>query len=182
MTDTEAVVPLMEPTTVVPAEPAAPVPERPRRSRLKIALVVTLAVLLGVVVAASAYGLSARSAASDDRAEAQSLRRRESALERRETSADHRREQVEDAVQTVETRFEELGRALDATNVAEQAYTDATNRAAVLYNSGDEAGSVAVFQTDGQVTLDELGRQVAATDTALESVRVAVLHLQEVVR
>ena len=71
---------------------------------------------------------------------------------------------------------------LDATNVAEQAYTDATNRAAVLYNSGDEAGSVAVFQTDGQVTLDELGRQVAATDTALESVRVAVLHLQEVVR
>ena len=33
MTDTEAVVPAMEPTTVVPAEPAAPVPDRPRRSR-----------------------------------------------------------------------------------------------------------------------------------------------------
>ena len=168
-----------------PEEPMTdiePEPIRTRRSRANVGLGVAVVVLLGLTAAAAFYGVGARSSASDERSRTRSLTHQESALQSRQEHATRGREALHSAVEAVQTRLGELGDTLDAAFATEGSYTDLTNHAAELYNAGDEAGSVAVFQNEAQAAFDELSSKVDSTNASLESVRVAMQHLEEELR
>jgi chromosome segregation ATPase len=182
MTDIELESTSPDPGSAIAAEPEPVRAFRPRRTRANVGLGVALVVLLGLTAAIAFHGVGARSSASDDRARTRSLTHQESALESRQERAERAREATRAAVETVQTRLEELGNTLDGATAAEDAYTSLTNHAADLYNAGDEAGSVAVFRNEAQAAFDALVGKVDTTNASLESVRVAMQHLQEELR
>ena len=155
---------------------------RRRRKPTNVVLAVVAIVLLALALSALFYGFGARSNASDARNRARALRQEESALAHRQTKAERRRDAARDAVDTVRTRLEELGAALGTTTDAERAYTDLVNHASELYNGGDDAGSIAIFQNEARAAFDELAGRVTAADASVEAVRVAMQHLEEELR
>ena len=56
------------------------------------------------------------------------------------------------------------------------------NHTSKLYNGGDDAGSIAIFQNEARAAFDELTGRVTAADASVEAVRVAMQHLEEELR
>ena len=58
-------------------------------------------------------------------------------------------------------------------------YIDIANHAADLYNGGDAAGAIGLFQNDGAAAINDVNAKRTATQQAVQAAEDALHHLQE---
>ena len=58
-------------------------------------------------------------------------------------------------------------------------YIDIANHAADLYNGGDSAGAIGLFQSDGAAAINDVNTKRTATQQAVQAAEDALHHLQE---
>ena len=164
--------------------PVAVVPERTPRRWGATNIVLAVGIVVGLVAATvfAVLALGAGSDADDARQRTNTLRARMIVLEHRATAADARRDRLVDLRKTAADRIEELGTALDASEAAQNAYVDVSNRAAAQHNAGDPDGAATTFRGEGQAAFDQLAEKVAAADRALVAVQAAIDDLEEELR
>jgi hypothetical protein len=155
-------------------------PGRARRGRARAVMVVATGFLIAAAFALGAVGSQARSKESDERAHARVATQSRRALEHRRRVADRDRAETERAMSAMPEKFEALGAAMGANEVAEDHFTDVVNRGADLYNSGDLGGAAALYQGEASAALADVAQRTAAVQQAWQDVQAALGALEEV--
>jgi hypothetical protein len=174
----------METISDAPDATPEPVTEPTKRRSRTTNVVLAAAIVVGLVaaIACAVLAFGAGSSADDARARTHALGSRMNALQERASAIRQRRDHLVELREAAAARVMDLGDALAASEDAENAYVDVTNRAADQHNAGDPAGAAATFHGAGQAALDRLAEKVAAADRALVAVQTAINDLEEDLR
>ena len=157
-------------------------PSRPPRRAARIVLVVAAIVMVVVAIGAVAVGLSARSAADDDRAEAATLAHARRVQEQARIDAVHDTRTLDKDADALVTALDALGSAFDRSVDAQNRAVDEDDRAVDVYNAGNTAASEAIFRNEGAATLQELQASQDVLHTAQTAVHGARDQLEEDLR
>jgi hypothetical protein len=165
-------------TTEIAALPDAP--ERVRRGRARAVVLVATGFLIAAAFVLGAVGSQARSKGSDERAHARVATESGRALDHRRRVADRDRAETERAMSAMPEKFDALGAAMAANEVAEDHFTDVVNHGADLYNRGDLDGAGALYQGEASAALTDVAQRTAEVQQAWQDVQAALGALEEV--
>ncbi len=158
-------------------EPAAVGP--PGRSRLAVVMWAAAGLLVVVAIVFGVLGFQAQSAATDERDQAAAATRLRRASAVREREFDDEREQLDDDVRALPDKYDAVGGSYVDLIDAHNHYIDIANHAADLYNGGDAAGAIGLFQHDGAAAINDVNAKRTATQQAVQAAEDALHHLQE---
>ena len=154
--------------------------ERVRRGHARVIVVLLTGLVITVAFVLGAVGSQARAKASDERADARVATHSRRALEHRRLVADRDRAETERAMSAVPQKFETLGAAMAANEVAEDHFTDVVNHGADLYNRGDVDGARALYQGEATAAIADVAQRTAEVQQAWQDVQAALGALEEV--
>jgi hypothetical protein len=182
MVTTESAVAAVAAVAAETAEITAPrdEPERVRSGRARAVMLVATGMLIAVAFVLGAVGSQARSKSSDERARARVATERRRALDHRGLVADRDLAETERAMSAVPQKFDALGTAMSANEVAEDHFTDVVNHGADLYNGGDLDGATALYQGEATAALADVAQRTAEVQQAWKDVQAALGALEEV--
>lgn len=149
-----------------------------RRSRLGLAMVVVATMLLLAAVPLVVIGVGARSDASDARAATTRARAARVPLVARRADLEKRRKELGQLVNAVPDAVTAISTATRDVVDANAHFTEVSNQAIQRYNTGDQAGGLATYRTDGAAAIEQLQQKVAALQQAIADEKTALEKLR----
>lgn len=154
---------------------------RSRRGWSGIAMVVVGAVLAIGAIPIVVVGFQQRSEAGDARAQAAHASAALPGVSKRLRSYEQRRAKLEPLVKAFPPKVSGVKAATTDQTEAQRQFFDMVSRVAPTHNSGDGAGAVAIWRTDGQAAIDALTQKNDATKQAIKVAQGALHELQAAV-
>ncbi|MDQ1431773.1 MAG: hypothetical protein QOF40_2375 [Actinomycetota bacterium] len=164
--------------TESPSGNATPSPPL-RRSRVGIVMVAIGMLLVLASIPIVVIGFGTQSEASDERALATAARDDRRSQEAHRLKLAQERIKLESIVSTIQIKAMALGTGIFQLGTAQGHIREVANHAATVFNTGDAAGAVAVWSTDGQTALDDLTQKDAAARKLMHDTEALLQQLKE---